>query len=272
MLNIIKSNLRRTLRNPAVWITFLACFVLLGGFIIITRNSETLDGFAGTEYVGAVLTGLLAIVILIISHVVLRSDIDGNMFVPRVTAGNNRTEVYFSEFITVTIIALIFWVIVQGFFLGLQAILEPNDREQLIQIVLYALLGTLSILGICAFITALDLNVKNRFVALGFLIGIILIMVLGLTISDAISEPMLNTFGKAVTHFCPPICFRQYHYEYFNTIVDGHEYHMAYEVFDGYSPSPEGEYDLWEHAVYALIVIIVATVAGLLLFRKKDLK
>lgn len=245
MICLIRSDLRRAVRSKAVWI-----FAALSALFIAYNLFEFFSGASlrnSYEWLHPFLNFGLVFMSALTVHLFLRGNISDNMLVPRLTAGNSRMKIYFAAFLSAAACSVFLWALFEVPFLVLRTVIAP--QEPMGSFALGALAGGCSVIAVCAFCTALEMNLSSRAATLtaGFALTALYLA------ATSIPGAENRLFG-AILRLFPPI---------YTAVVD-----VSGNIV-GYTPLVGAP---WEYALAALLFAAAATVLGLLFFRKRDLR
>ncbi|MDE6790075.1 MAG: ABC transporter permease [Ruminococcus sp.] len=289
MSRLIKANFSRLFKS----IFFRVCLIFSAGlgifldimrYIDIQRNQEIYDEL-GIEYKSAdgfVFSGILYIIFAIAPFVAVfvGTEYSDGTIRNKLMVGHKRTEIYFANFIVCAAadIIILMSFIVACLVGGL--ILLRATSLMATQIIIFTLSQCVTMIGFSALLVLLAMLIQNKAgSAVTVLIMTIIMFFATMTIADRLRQP-------------------EYYEDYRETIVNEETGEMTvipenvknprylsgtkreiYEFLNKFLPinqfyqvAVENDENINIMALYSVIIIILANGAGVVLFRRKDLK
>lgn len=278
MTNLLRADFRRLFKNRAFYICTVLLFIAGAALALIhyltMRDYPPALSFdtCFTEY------ALLAVIALAaFSALFIGADYSDGTIRNKLVAGSRRSSVYLSNLAVQTVTGLILCIayLVPYIIIGTTLISDFPDNG--VRLILVSLAMTVSFASIFTLIAMLSSSKARS--AVICLVCAIALMAAGLIVSNALAEPKfystysLDADGAIVeTHDTPnPGYISGTQRTVLMAVNDLNPGAQAMRIFtkDGFGSLPEvGKTD----ALYDLAIIVLTTGAGILIFKKKDLK
>lgn len=277
MTNLLRADFRRLFKNRAFYIC--AALLFIAGVALPLIHYLTMRDYPNglsfsmyfTEY------ALIAVIALAaFSALFIGADYSDGTIRNKLVAGSRRSSVYLSNFAVQIVTGLILCIAYLVPYIIIGTTLIGSFPDNGVRLILVSLAMTVSFASVFTLITMLSSSKARS--AVICLVCAIALMAAGLIVSNALAEPEFyevylgNTDGSYEVQQTPnPNYISGTKRTVLMTVNDLNPGAQAMRIFtkDGFGSLPKvGKRD----ALYDLAIIVLTTGAGILIFKKKDLK
>lgn len=260
MRKLLAADFAQLLRDKVFWAAFAFMIVSTAILVVSTHNMIALDNYAPGTWTAetamfCMLPGI-GIVNAIWLHLFIGSDYDEGTIRNKFICGHRRNAIFFSHWLVATIgaLAILAASLVVG--TGLSAYYFRAFALSLGKLCWLYLSCALLTVAYAAICVALAMNISRKASSVVCGMIVMLILSIGASIIDSIITD-ITVYGKAVSPLTEKLVFFFYDF-----LPSGQCVQVSNLMFE--------RADLWP--LYSLILIVLVTAAGYLLFRRKDIK
>ncbi len=287
MLNLLRADLMRLRREKSFFVGVLAIFIV-GLFAVLTtyRENLTTNVFKVTSpdelfFSESMLIGITSA--LFIAFFIGTEYSDGTMR-NKLISGHTRVSVYFSELITCAVGALIQHVIYLVTVTLLGSLLLGEMKTPPEQLVLITLMSFLAVFALASIFVMLALLIPSKAAIAIILIAALILLIIPLNAMSKLSEPefidiwsITDEFGNQSNEQMPnPLyprgALRQI-YGFIKNFFPNGQLFQAANLLGG---TEEGDGNILPiMAAFmrcSLLITLISTGAGIIVFKRKDLK
>lgn len=238
MINIVKYNLYRLLKNKLIFGLMLVGIIAGGG------------GTAISQHFGAGMFDFSILIITVVLPSIIYTDYKDGLIRNKSMAGNSRFGIYAANLISNSVIGVVYWLIYQGISIGLMNILPGTPLLTGTHAAVYLLIGSIAVVSLCAIYTVIAVNVRSHY---SLIICIAVYVVMTMLCSSFINLTAKPSINDAL---------RQVLLILYRVIPAGQFTLLETHMFEA----------VWLLPLLSVVLITIMTVLGTALFAKKDLK
>lgn len=292
MRKLLRANWNRLWKNSMFWISMAS--MLAFGVLVI---SEALEGNSSNPadvrtspdallMGGTVLAGFIS---AIFSAFYIGTDYSDGTIRNKLTLGHSRTAIYFANFLVCLLAAwminAIYWIVI----LAAGSLLIGSFAASAGVVIKLLLFGLIPVIALNALYMLLEMLISNKTIAVTVLIlfsfGLISAQ---LIMTDRLSSPEYYeayswTDDDGNEHEEPrhknssyPTGLKRQFYELMCDVLPAGQTSqmstMLMESAETGTHTTENYADLWKFTGYSLLIIFISSTAGVILFRRKDIK
>lgn len=283
MTRLLFSNFSRLVKNKAVWLAALI-MVAYGVMIYLVASSEmdasgpvkvTIDNIllSGYGFMGTI--ALPGIILAVICSLFVGTEYSDGTMRNKLMVGHTRIRIYFSNFISCSLVGLALNLIYMIIVFALAIPLFKDFKPQSDALGFMILDGILLLIAYSAIFNMLATLIQNKTTtAIICLLGVIAAMFTSIYILAALAEPEMAQVmqfidSKQVTSFIPNT---RYVSGTTRTI-----YQFIIDIFPSgqsiqLSAGIEVATHTWQRFICSIAIIAVTNIVGVFFFQKKDLK
>lgn len=292
MRKLLRANLKRLWKNRMFWFG-MAAMLAFGIFAIVVVLAGNKDDptYAMTSPDALLMGGTVwaGIISAIFSAFYIGTEYSDGTIRNKLTVGHSRTAIYFVNSLVCILAAwmmnVIFWIVI----LAAGSLLIGSFAASAGVVIKLLLFSLIPIVALNALYVLLEMLISNKAIA----VTVLILFSFGLISAQAIMEDRLDTpeYYEAYSwtddegneHEEPrhknstyPTGSKRQFYEVMCDILPGGQISqmstMLMESVDTKGLTKENYADLWKFSGYSVLIIFIGSTAGIILFRKKDIK
>ena len=275
MNKLLSSNFSRLKKDKVFWIGIIFMFGY-GILLTLTQNAELkkIGGNMPLEelfYGYALLNGLFA---AIFCSLFIGTEYSDGTIRNKLIIGHSRSAIYFSNLIVSYVVLLLMSVSYMIAVCALGIPLLGYFQTDIWNVLTYMFFSTITVLAFCSIFTLISmLNQNKAIVAIISIIGFFALFMSSTYIDSKLREPEIyrdityvDDQGEVVRKDMPnPIYIKGTEREIYEFLFDFIPTAQALQIF-------RMDERNWRLPLYSLFIVIVTTGAGVICFRRKDLK
>ena len=268
MIKLLRANFHRLLMDKVFWIA-VACMAGEAVFLCIVghhaNSNMPLDtivlscfGFSGMAIPGVVMA--------VVCTLFVGKEYAGGTIRNKLIIGKTRESIYFANVITCVVVGLVLELayLLFGIAIGLPLFGGFTESPEKVMAVLG--IGTLLMAFYASVITAITMLARNQTTAIIInLLSVIIVMFVSMYLIDRIDAPefFMTDEGLVKNSYCPSVMLKNLYRFIINILPTGQSVALT-----AYTQVAR----LWEMPIYSTCMIAAVNTAGVLAFKRLDLK